>query len=107
MSVEGEMGEEGTKKGCEFHLPTIHHRICIDEVENHIAVMANSTAMKFPLDGERENSDIVTVASLLNLSKGYEASLFAGDVGGGKGMYKFQTTSLKAEGLHDHQTTSK
>ena len=91
MSVEGEMGEEGTKKGCEFHLPTIHHRISIDEVENHIAVMANSTAMKFPLDGERENSDIVTVASLLNLSKGYEASFDSlGMLAVGKGCTNFR-----------------
>ncbi len=101
-------GRGGTKKGLAFQPPTIHHLTSIDEVEKHIAVMPNSTAMKFPLDGERENSGIVTVASLLNLSKDYEASFDSlGDVGGGKGIYKFQTTSLKAEGLHDHQTTSK
>ncbi len=68
------MEEEETKKGLAFQPPTIHHLTSIDEVEKHIAVMPNSTAMKLTLDGERENSGIVTVASLLNLSKGYEAS---------------------------------
>jgi len=84
-------GRGGTKKGLAFQPPTIHHLTSIDEVEKHIAVMPNSTAMKLTLDGERENSGIVTVASLLNLSKGYEASFDSlGMLAVGKGYTNFR-----------------
>jgi hypothetical protein len=84
-------GRGGTKKWCAFQPPTIHHLTSIDEVEKDIAVIPNSTAMKLTLDGERENSGIVTVASLLNLSKGYEASFDSlGMLAVGKGCTNFR-----------------
>ncbi len=63
--------------------------------------------MKFPLDEERGNSEMATSLHCSTCPQDYEASSDSLEMlGVEKLMYKFQTTKLKAEGLHDHQTTS-
>ncbi len=63
--------------------------------------------MKFPLDVERGNSNMATSLHCSTCPQDYEASSDSLEMlGVEKLMYKFQTTKLKAEGLHDHQTTS-